>query len=164
MTSAIFLGNIRPAAPQPENVSRIQDVQFFSITSAAFDDLSSLSDALASPSFQDSVLETQRDLYSQHMSGSTSANVYEHPCAPLTKILSSGTFYYATRPQWDLSTRLGKRVGRVGNGMDGFDVRLSCTLAREPMTQCKFHHPGAICLERIHCQILARVQRTSRPG
>lgn len=40
--------------------------------------------------------------------------VFEHPCLPLTKILSSGSFYYALEPHWDLSTRLGARLGVGG--------------------------------------------------
>ena len=31
---------------------------------------------------------------------------------PLTKILSSGSFYYALEPQWDLSSRLSARLSR----------------------------------------------------
>jgi SacI homology domain len=56
----------------------------------------------------------------------TPANVYEHPCSPLTKILSSGTFYHATYPHWDLSTRLSERLKReniVGDDLGAFDDR-----------------------------------------
>ena len=42
----------------------------------------------------------------------------EHPCAPLMKILSSGTFYYALSPQWDLSSRLSRRIVK-GKQMGG---------------------------------------------
>ena len=48
-----------------------------------------------------------RDNYS-----SPGAPVFEHPCLPLTKILSSGSFYYALEPQWDLSSRLSARLSR----------------------------------------------------
>ena len=48
-----------------------------------------------------------RDNYSP-----SGAPVYEHPCLPLTKILSSGSFYYALEPQWDLSSRLSARLSR----------------------------------------------------
>ena len=34
---------------------------------------------------------------------------------PLTKILSSGSFYYAIETQWDLSSRLSVRLARAAN-------------------------------------------------
>jgi len=52
--------------------------------------------------------------------------MYEHPCAPLIKILSSGTFYYAPNPQWDISTRLSERIKRIksiGHDLGAFDER-----------------------------------------
>ena len=123
VTSASFIGNMRPGSMTPENVSRIQDVNFFSINSSAYDDLSSISEGLASPSFLDGP-DALRDHYSASSAqGPVPGSVYEHPCAPLIKILASGTFYYATRPQWDLSTRLGLRLSRTGNGMDRYDDR-----------------------------------------
>lgn len=36
----------------------------------------------------------------------------EHPCHPLRKIISGGTFYYAMEPQWDISSRLQRRLSR----------------------------------------------------
>ncbi|KAF9514763.1 hypothetical protein BS47DRAFT_1376435 [Hydnum rufescens UP504] len=123
VTFASFIGNMRPGSTTPENVSRIQDVNFFSINSSAYDDLSSISEGLASPSFLDGS-DVMRDPYSASgTQGTVPGSMYEHPCAPLIKILSSGTFYYATRPQWDLSTRLGLRFHRTGSGMDGYDDR-----------------------------------------
>jgi len=47
-----------------------------------------------------------RDTYAP----SNTAPGFEHPCAPLTKIISSGTFYYAVEFQWDLSSRLAARL------------------------------------------------------
>lgn len=47
------------------------------------------------------------------------AQVFEHPCLPLTKILGSGSFYYALEPHWDLSTRLGARLGVGGRDVIG---------------------------------------------
>ena len=38
--------------------------------------------------------------------------MFEHPCSPLTKILSSGSFYYTLESQWDLSSRLALRLTR----------------------------------------------------
>lgn len=63
---------------------------------------------------------------SPYTSGQPSANIYEHPCAPLMKILSSGTFYHATYPHWDLSTRLTERLKRgksIGHDLGAFDER-----------------------------------------
>ena len=52
-----------------------------------------------------------RDAFVQN----SSAGVLEHPCLPLTKILSSGSFYFALEPQWDLSTRFSERLPSPGN-------------------------------------------------
>ena len=41
-----------------------------------------------------------------------SPQVFEHPCLPLTKILSSGSFYYALDSPWDLSSRLAVRLSK----------------------------------------------------
>jgi hypothetical protein len=37
---------------------------------------------------------------------------FEHPCSPLAKIFSSGYFYFALEPHWDLSSRLSERLSR----------------------------------------------------
>lgn len=52
-----------------------------------------------------------RDAYSGP--STPNPNVFEHPCMPLTKIMSTGTFYYALEPYWDLSSRLQHRLGRT---------------------------------------------------
>jgi synaptojanin len=52
-----------------------------------------------------------RDTYEQ---SSPAAPVFEHPCSPLTKIMSSGTFYYAMEPHRDLSSRLFERLPAPG--------------------------------------------------
>lgn len=130
ITSSTFLGNVRPGATIPENVSRVQEVQFFCINNPAFDDLSSVSDALVGPTssyFNDS--SNDSNPYASTSSNSTApVPVFEHPCAPLTKILSTGTFYYSSKGQWDLSTRLSVRLDRkkAGGGEDpmvDFDER-----------------------------------------
>jgi hypothetical protein len=122
ITSVTFLGNVRPNTA--ENVSRIQEVQFFCINNSAYDDLSSLSDALASPSFFDSI-EGNRDREPYASAGSMQPvpTVLEHPCEPLSKILGNGTFYYATRAEWDIGTRLGARVDRAKHDLAQFDER-----------------------------------------
>jgi hypothetical protein len=121
ITHVTFLGNVRPTNNPVENVSRIQEVQFFCINNSAYDDLSSLSDALASPSFFDSI-DGNRDPYASAAS-MQSVTVLEHPCEPLTKILGNGTFYYATRAQWDISTRLSARMDRPTHDLAHFDER-----------------------------------------
>lgn len=57
-------------------------------------------------------LTSMRDNYGQ---GATGGQVFEHPCLPLTKIMSSGSFYYALEPYWDLSTRLSQRLPTSGS-------------------------------------------------
>jgi hypothetical protein len=52
--------------------------------------------------------------------------IFEHPCAPLTKILSSGSFYYSMDTPWDLSSRLAVRLARDpggGSDLSVFDER-----------------------------------------
>ena len=51
--------------------------------------------------------------------------VFEHPCAALKKILSSGSFYYALSPHWDISSRLAERLSRDAGVPDvgAFDDR-----------------------------------------
>lgn len=104
VTSATEVGNTRPSGPSPESVARIHDVSFISLTSSTWDDLSATTDIPASPDLSES-----RDNYVQ---SSTSTQVFEHPCAPLTKILSSGSFYYTLESHWDLSSRLSVRLAR----------------------------------------------------
>ncbi|KAF8631620.1 hypothetical protein AX15_002362 [Amanita polypyramis BW_CC] len=105
VTSATEVGNTRPSAPLPESVARIHEVSFYSLTSSAWDDASATSDWALGPDAVDSAL--YRDNYMP-----AGAPVFEHPCSPLTKILSSGSFYYALEPQWDLSSRLSLRLSR----------------------------------------------------
>jgi hypothetical protein len=108
ITSANEVGNTRPSATNPEIVARIHEVSFYSLTSPTWDDLST-QDPQLSPDIVESAF--QRDSYPQ----STPSQVFEHPCMPLTKILSSGSFYYAVESQWDLSSRLPIRLARGPN-------------------------------------------------
>ncbi|KAF8504208.1 DNase I-like protein [Gautieria morchelliformis] len=106
-----------------EKVSRIHEVAFYSLTTSSYDDFSAASDGLTSPDIQGDQLMRESQ-YAQ--ASQTSTIVYEHPCSPLTKILSSGTFYHATYPHWDLSTRLSERLKRrniIGDDLGAFDVR-----------------------------------------
>ena len=74
------------------------------MTSATWDDLSA---AATDPGLSSDLESNYREPYSQ-----TPPTVFEHPCSPLTKILSSGTFYYAIESNWDLSSRLAVRLAR----------------------------------------------------
>ncbi|EJF56616.1 inositol polyphosphate phosphatase [Dichomitus squalens LYAD-421 SS1] len=109
ITSATEVGNTRPSSATPESVSQIHDVGFYCLTSSSWDDLSSLTaDPLASPGYNDPA-----DVYMREHTGSgTATPAPEHPCAPLRKIISAGTFYYAVEPQWDISSRLQRRLAR----------------------------------------------------
>ncbi|GBE79963.1 Inositol-1,4,5-trisphosphate 5-phosphatase 1 [Sparassis crispa] len=115
VTAATELGNARPSASSAETVVRINEVAFFSLTSCTWDDLSWTTDSVSNTALLEQTDSILRDQYSA--SGSATP-VFEHPCAPLTKIISSGTFYYALEPQWDLSSRLSSRLGR-SDGNDG---------------------------------------------
>lgn len=64
-----------------------------------------------------------RDPYSAPAPVPSASTIYEHPCAPLTKILGNGTFYYATKSQWDISTRLSSRVMKPSHDMSSYDER-----------------------------------------
>lgn len=102
MTSATEIGNTRPSGTHPETVARIHEVSFYSLTSPTWDHLSA-ADPLVGP---DVVEQGFRDNFGQTPQG------FEHPCMPLTKIIASGTFYYALESQWDLSSRLATRLSR----------------------------------------------------
>ncbi|KAF9452987.1 phosphatidylinositol phosphate phosphatase [Macrolepiota fuliginosa MF-IS2] len=102
VTSATEIGNTRPSAHEPESVARIHEVGFYSLNSSTWDDPLLSEPTTFGPEAVDSSF---RESY-------TTTSVFEHPCLPLTKILSSGTFYYAMEPTWDLSSRLAVRLAR----------------------------------------------------
>ncbi|KIK93453.1 hypothetical protein PAXRUDRAFT_145071 [Paxillus rubicundulus Ve08.2h10] len=107
ITSATGIGDTRPSQSIPENVARIHEVRFYCLTSSAWDDFSASQDSLVNPDSMDPMMS--RESYSQNVNPNA---VFEHPCMPLTKILSSGSFYYAMDPPWDLSSRLSVRLSR----------------------------------------------------
>jgi len=117
VTSATEIGNTRPFAASPESVARIHEVGFYSLTSSTWDELPPLDDPMFPGSSPDPTESTFREtVYAQ-------SAVFEHPCLPLTKILSSGSFYYAFKNGWDISSRLGVRLARdrereVGMGQE----------------------------------------------
>lgn len=108
ITSATEVGNTRPSANTPESVARIHEVRFYSLTSSTWDDFSNPEQTW---NYSDPDTINLRDNFSQ----TQNAGVLEHPCIPLTKILSSGSFYFALEPQWDLSTRFSERLPPPGS-------------------------------------------------
>ncbi|TFK28875.1 phosphatidylinositol phosphate phosphatase [Coprinopsis marcescibilis] len=106
VTSATEIGNTRPSASVPESVAKIHEVSFYSLTSSVWDEYSATNDGLISP---DSIDASFRDTYVPPSGGNPAL---EHPCLPLSKILSSGSFYYAHDRLWDLSSRLSVRLSR----------------------------------------------------
>ncbi|KAI0265790.1 SacI homology domain-containing protein [Gloeopeniophorella convolvens] len=113
VTSATDIGNTRPSADTPECVARIHEVNFYCLTSSVWDDLSLVGDSLPSPTFADqSDVMSLRDTRETFQQNNAAPPVFEHPCAPLRKILASGSFYYALGPHWDISSRLSERLAR----------------------------------------------------
>ena len=110
LTAATEVGNTRPSQSLPEKVARIHEVRFYCLTSSSWDDFSSSQDSLVNADNMDPM--SSRDAYLQTLN---SNGVFEHPCMPLTKILSSGSFYYSLDPPWDLSTRFAVRLSRDGH-------------------------------------------------
>jgi hypothetical protein len=103
-------------------VARIHEVSFYCLTSHSWDYFSAAQDTLLNPENADALMTREQ----QHYSQSTTPPVFEHPCMPLTKILSSGSFYYAPDPAWDLSSRLPVRLARdrsIAHDIGIFDER-----------------------------------------
>ncbi|KAG8744568.1 inositol polyphosphate 5-phosphatase [Ceratobasidium sp. 414] len=112
VTSATIIGNLTPNNTSPEQVSKINEVAFFSLNNNTYDDLSLASDGPTSPTIG---AYEMNDVYERDSLGhqmQTTQPVYEHPCSALSKIMSSGTFYYASNGRWDISTRLQARTKR----------------------------------------------------
>lgn len=115
VTSATEIGNTRPSGIHTESVARIHEVNFYSLTSPLWDDLSGSAENLG-PDDTVNYAHTQQN----------TTQVFEHPCMPLTKILSSGSFYYALDSYWDLSSRLAARLVRdstAASDIGTFDSR-----------------------------------------
>lgn len=110
VTASTEIGNSRPSAESPELVARIHEVSFYSLSSGAWDDAASATgDISSSPDYADMP--------------AASSQIFEHPCMPLTKIMSSGSFYYATDSHWDLSSRLSHRLSRDASDAATYDER-----------------------------------------
>ncbi|KAF8607527.1 inositol polyphosphate phosphatase [Ceratobasidium sp. AG-I] len=124
VTSAIVVGNLAPNPDNEEQMSRINEVAFFSLNSNIYDDISLASDGAGSPTTGSYEMSDayERDSFGQQMQ--TTQPVYEHPCSSLSKIMSSGTFYYASNGKWDISTRLEVRTRReAAHDQSVFDPR-----------------------------------------
>ncbi|KAF8759859.1 phosphatidylinositol dephosphorylation [Rhizoctonia solani] len=124
VTSAAVIGNLTPNSARQEQVSKIREVAFFSLNSSTYDDLSLASNAPTSPTIGAYEMNDtyDRDPFGQQTQ--TAQPVYEHPCAALSKIMSSGTFYYASDGKWDISSRLQVRARRqVQHDHSTFDPR-----------------------------------------
>ena len=122
-------------------------------------------DVAPSQTFADQADALLRDSYS----GQNSPNpAFEHPCMPLTKIISAGTFYYALEPYWDLSSRLSQRVTRDDQGsrdMGHYDERFIWNeyivrslldfrerldpLERCDLDRCQFIVSSTMCVETL---------------
>ncbi|KAG8985219.1 inositol polyphosphate 5-phosphatase, partial [Tulasnella sp. 427] len=121
-SASIVAENMRPAAVNAEVVSRIHEIAFYCLNSARFD--GPYDESPATPSnfdAVDSIMSREQQAYNS-FAASSQTSIYEHPCAPLKKILSSGTFYYAPYPYWDLSSRLSERLKRQKNGISVHDM------------------------------------------
>lgn len=97
VTLATQVGLLRPG----ETVMRVQQVQFYSFTSAAWDGYRSSGAAVSS-----------RSLSSESSSSSSDSSVDTsgvHPCTDVRRLLSDGTFYYAHNNAFDISSRIGRR-------------------------------------------------------
>ncbi|KIY47483.1 DNase I-like protein [Fistulina hepatica ATCC 64428] len=113
VTSATEVGNTRPSAKYPENAARLHEASFYSLNSSTWDEFAAAGsgDPLQNPDLDPTIL------------GSVTPPTFEHPCLPLIKILCSGSFYYATNAQWDLSSRLAVRLSRGEYDPATFDGR-----------------------------------------
>ena len=108
--SATELGNTRPSSSSPEVVAKIHDVGFFCLNSSAWDELGNGQEAQTAGYYSDQINDPA--LRDQYAYNAQQTQILEHPCSPLMKILSSGTFYYAPAPQWDISSRLSLRISK----------------------------------------------------
>jgi synaptojanin len=107
--SATEVGNTRPSCSAPESIAKIHEVCFYCLTSSFWDNLPPGDITVEVP---DTMAHRE---FSPNQAIVPAAAAVEHPCMPLTKILSSGSFYYALGSHWDLSTRLASRLTPKNN-------------------------------------------------
>ncbi|PVF99952.1 DNase I-like protein [Serendipita vermifera] len=122
VTISTPIGNLRPGAEQAEEVHRIQEVAFYGLNTSRYDDLGAVEGSLPSPIHTaDSIM---RD--SPYYSSQTPPPTYDHPASAIMSLFTSGTFYYAPAPVWDISSRLSERIQKnreVGDSFASYDER-----------------------------------------
>lgn len=107
VTSATDLGNLLPGAHRAYNIARIQDVAFFCVNNSTYDLIE----------FEGNPLNGDVDGNYMPRDPRPAANAgLEHPCASLKKLISTGTFYFAPYPQWDLSSRVSESLRHKKDG------------------------------------------------
>lgn len=116
-----------------EHVSRILAVDFFSVSSTAWDEPAH-GDGINTPgggtvslsSLTGNSLDTfvsEQPTTGSNNTSTSQGQIYEHPATSMRKILSNGHFYYSAGG-YDISTRLEERLRRRDEGDDGaYDPR-----------------------------------------
>ncbi|KAK9894329.1 DNase I-like protein [Cystobasidium minutum MCA 4210] len=94
-----------------EQVSRIQAVEFYSVSSTTWDDWHGGA-AGVPPTASSSGLDLDHNNYALHGgSASNYSTAFAHPATAMRKILSNGHFYFSSG-NYDISTRLEERLRR----------------------------------------------------
>ena len=121
LATDIFLcviSNIQPLTSKntaAEHVSRIIGVDFFSVSSSAWDEPAQ-GDGATTPNGNSATSSSQAGLDQPISSLSSSpGQIYEHPASAVRKILSNGHFYFSGGG-YDISTRLEERLRRRDEG------------------------------------------------
>jgi hypothetical protein len=115
LANEIFLAVISNAQPieskywPEEVVSRIGNVDFFSVSSAAWDEHAQQGDGTHTPSGLGGASSSLGGSGIDSANGSSQAQLFEHPAAAMRKILSNGQFYFSSK-KYDISTRLEERL------------------------------------------------------
>jgi synaptojanin len=122
VTLSTAIGNLRPNAEQPEEVHRIQEVAFYGLNTSRYDDLGAVEASLPSPVHAaDSIMRE-----SPYYSSQTTPPTYDHPASAIMSLFTTGTFYYAPAPVWDISSRLSERIQKrreIGDPFASYDER-----------------------------------------
>lgn len=97
-------------------MSKLLTVSFHSLTSSTWDADPSLVDG------EDFVSDSATLRSFQYDAASQAAALFPHPLAGMKKILEAGSFFYADKGSWDLSSRVEERVRRGGEGEAGVSL------------------------------------------
>ncbi|CDZ98260.1 Inositol-1,4,5-triphosphate 5-phosphatase (synaptojanin), INP51/INP52/INP53 family [Phaffia rhodozyma] len=118
------VGNVRPvtSTSQEEPVSKITSVFFHSLTTSSWDSELFLSPVANTNSYVDPYDESvsTNPSYASPNPSPSPQSLFEHPLQGTKKILEAGSFFFADRGDWDLSSRLEERVKR--NEREGTSV------------------------------------------